>query len=148
MSQLSIHYRTSPMVSEGDPRLRRGPKAGERLPDGRVQRAGAATYLQQELCGPHVYLLLCGPVSAWDERRLTELVRGFPGLIAIKHLTRDDAQTALVDVQGETLARLGVENAGQYLVRPDGHVAFRCAGTELSSTTAYLCRWFISPAGS
>jgi 2-polyprenyl-6-methoxyphenol hydroxylase-like FAD-dependent oxidoreductase len=148
VSQLGIHYRTSPMVSEGDPRLRRGPKAGDRLPDGRVQRAGAATYLQQELCGPHVYLLLCGPVGAWDERRLTELVQGFPGLIAIKHLTRDDAQTALVDVQGETLARLGVESAAQYLVRPDGHVAFRCRGMELSGMTAYLRRWFISAASS
>jgi hypothetical protein len=69
-------------------------------------------------------------------------------LIAITHLTRDDAQGALVDVDGETLARLGIENAGQYLVRPDGHVTFRCGGTELNGTTAYLRRWFMSHADS
>jgi hypothetical protein len=67
VSQLGIHYRASPLVADGEPTLRRGPRAGDRLPDARVRRAGTATYLQQELSGPHFHLLLCGPVSAWDK---------------------------------------------------------------------------------
>jgi 2-polyprenyl-6-methoxyphenol hydroxylase-like FAD-dependent oxidoreductase len=148
VSQLGIHYRTSPMVAEGDPPLRRGPRAGDRLPDARVRRAGATTYLQQELSGPHLHLLLCGPVDAWDERQLSELVQRFPRLIAITHLTRVEGPGALVDVEAEALGRLGVETTAQYVVRPDGHVAFRCAGTDVGGASAYLARWFPSPARS
>lgn len=146
VSQLGIHYRASPVVAEGDPPLPRGPRAGDRLPDARVLRDGKGTYLQQELCGPHLHLLLCGPVDAWDQRRLSDLVRASGGLIAITHLTRDNAGGSLVDVEGEALERLGIESSGQYLVRPDGHVAFRCAGTDLRGAAEYLSRWF--PADS
>jgi hypothetical protein len=62
--------------------------------------------------------------------------------LVIKHLTRENSESALVDHDGEALTRLGVEDTGQYLVRPDGHVAFRCAGTNLGGMTAYLQRWF------
>jgi 2-polyprenyl-6-methoxyphenol hydroxylase-like FAD-dependent oxidoreductase len=144
VSQLGIHYRTGPLVVEGHPRLRGGPRAGDRLPDAQVRRAGATTYLQQELCGPHFHLLLCGPVDVWDKRRLTHLAQGSTGLIAIKHLTRDDVPEALIDVDGQASARLGIDGSGQYLVRPDGHVAFRCSGTDLRGATEYLNRWFPS----
>jgi hypothetical protein len=33
-------------------------------------------------------------------------------------------------------------------VRPDGHVAFRCAGTDLGGATAYLHRWFTARSSS
>ena len=36
VSELGIRYRHSPAVSEGRPRLRAGPRAGDRLPDARV----------------------------------------------------------------------------------------------------------------
>ena len=49
---------------------------------------------------------------------------------------------------GGVCTRLGVEDSGQYLVRPDGHVAFRCAGTNLDGVTAYLHRWFIAHSSS
>jgi 2-polyprenyl-6-methoxyphenol hydroxylase-like FAD-dependent oxidoreductase len=142
VSQLRIRYRTSPVVVEGDPPLRGGPRAGDRLPDAQVRRAGATTYLQQELCGFPFHLLICGPVSAWDKGRLTTVVQAHTGLIAIKYLTREEAPDALVDVDGDALARLGIESSGQYLVRPDGHIAFRCLGTDLSGATEYLNRWF------
>jgi hypothetical protein len=62
--------------------------------------------------------------------------------MAIKYLTHDDAPEALIDVDGVALARLGVESSGQYLIRPDGHIAFRCLGSDLSGATEYLNRWF------
>lgn len=147
VSQLGIRYRTSLASIEGEPRLRRGPRAGDRLPDARVQRGHQATYLQQELSDPGLHLLLCGPGGAWDKPRASELAQRFAGLLVIKYLTRDDTEGALVDQDGEALARLGIETTGQYLIRPDGHVAFRCSGADLRSATDYLDRWFVSRAG-
>jgi 2-polyprenyl-6-methoxyphenol hydroxylase-like FAD-dependent oxidoreductase len=142
VSQLGIRYRTSPIVTEGEPRLRRGPRAGDRLPDARVQDGRDTIWLQQELSGPHLHLLLCGPVAAWHKDRLLALEQRFPGLLAMRHLATEPSETALVDDSGEALSRLGIEDSGQYLVRPDGHVAFRCGGTDLTGATQYLDRWF------
>ncbi len=143
VSQLGIRYRTSPAVMEGEPRLHRGPKAGDRLPDARVWRAGAETYLQQELEGPQLHLLLCGPFSSWDPLSLEALSQRFARLISITYLTRDDdAPGALIDRDGETLTRLGVKRSAQYVVRPDGHIGFRCAGVDLSGANTFLARWF------
>jgi 2-polyprenyl-6-methoxyphenol hydroxylase-like FAD-dependent oxidoreductase len=142
VSQLGIHYRNSPMVAEAEPRLRRGPKAGDRLPDVRVRRRGEDVYLQQELGSAHLQLLLCGPVAEWDGSQVTEVAHRFPGLIVITHLSRDNANRALVDPEGQALAELGVEDTAQYLIRPDGHIAFRCGGTDLSSMRGYLETWF------
>jgi hypothetical protein len=50
----------------------------------------------------------------------------------------------LTDTDG-LLARLAAERGAQYLVRPDGYVAYRCAGAELEGVTRYLAAWF-SPA--
>jgi hypothetical protein len=44
------------------------------------------------------------------------------GLLRIKRLTRRSEPGALVDERGEAFARLGVDDAAQYLVRPDGYV--------------------------
>jgi 2-polyprenyl-6-methoxyphenol hydroxylase-like FAD-dependent oxidoreductase len=142
VSQLGIRYRNSPAVTEGEPRLRRGPKAGDRFPDARVRCGRDTRWLHEELGGPHLHLLLCGPLAAWKRHLFTGLEDKFPGLLVIKHLTRENSESALVDHDGEALTRLGVEDTGQYLVRPDGHVAFRCAGTDLGGVTAYLQRWF------
>jgi 2-polyprenyl-6-methoxyphenol hydroxylase-like FAD-dependent oxidoreductase len=142
ISQLGIRYRASPAVAEGAPRLRHGPRAGDRLPDARVQRAAHATYLQQELSQPRVHMLLCGPVGGWNTDRIKELTDEFQDVLAITYLTREDADEALVDVHGEALDRLGVESTAQYVIRPDGHVGFRCAGTDLTAAVEYLHRWF------
>lgn len=142
VSQLGIRYRRSPVVTEGQPRLRRGPKAGDRFPDARVQQGRNTSWLQQELSGPHLLLLLCGPTAAWGQEALSALERRFPDLLVIRHLTSDNSDSALVDYDGEALTRLGIDDTGQYLVRPDGHVAFRCGGSDLIGATDYLNRWF------
>jgi hypothetical protein len=62
----------------------------------------------------------------------------------IHYLTASSSADALVDTSGEVLSRLGVRNAqdvAQYLVRPDGHIGFRCAGRDLDAVTMYLDRW-------
>ena len=146
VSQLGIRYADSPVVTEGTPQLRRGPRAGDRLPDARVRRGAQTTYLQEELLKPCMMLLLCGPVGAWNNGRLRDLAHEFRNLVELTHLSRDGGGRTLVDEDGNALALLGVESAAQYLIRPDGHVAFRCAGTDVKGVEDYLRRWFVSNA--
>jgi FAD binding domain/Aromatic-ring hydroxylase, C-terminal len=142
VSQLGIRYRKSPAVAEGEPRLSKGPHAGDRLPDAQVLRDGQPAYLQQVLSSPHLHLLLCGPVAAWSSVDVIKLAEGFPDVLAINYLTREYSDGALVDSSGEAFSRLGVDQNATYVIRPDGHVAFRCGGTGLSGPAAYLTQWF------
>jgi 2-polyprenyl-6-methoxyphenol hydroxylase-like FAD-dependent oxidoreductase len=141
VSQLGIGYRRSPAVQEGRPALRRGPRAGDRFPDGRVTRDGGACWLGEVLAAPRFHLLLCGRPGDWDDRQLAAIRGRFPDTLTVQHLTRAAAPGVLRDVDGRLLARLGVEQTAQYLVRPDGHIGYRCAGTDLDGLRGYLSRW-------
>jgi 2-polyprenyl-6-methoxyphenol hydroxylase-like FAD-dependent oxidoreductase len=142
VSQLGIHYRKSPAVAEGEPKLSKGPQAGDRLPDAKVLRDGLPTYLQQVLGSPRVHLLLCGPVAAWNRDDVITLAQRFPDVLAINYLAREHSDEALVDSSGEAFTWLGVDRNAMYLIRPDGHVAFRSGGTDLRGPAAYLAQWF------
>jgi 2-polyprenyl-6-methoxyphenol hydroxylase-like FAD-dependent oxidoreductase len=141
ISQLGIGYRRSPAVEEGHPRLRRGPRAGDRLPDARITRDGQVCWLGEALAAPCFHLLLCGPIGEWNAGLLAALGRSHPGMLAVHHLTRDAVPAALHDHDGQALARLGVEQAAHYLIRPDGHVGYRAAGTDLRGLQRHLARW-------
>ncbi|HET8647427.1 MAG TPA: hypothetical protein VFO85_18155, partial [Vicinamibacteria bacterium] len=140
-SELRIHYRQSAAVTEGAPRPRRGPRAGDRLPDARVSLDGHPTWLQRAVIGPHLSLLLCGDPDGWDAVRLAALAQRRPGLLCIHRLARAPGPGVLVD-GGAALDLLGAGAAAQYLVRPDGYVAFRCGGYDLDAVTRYLGDWF------
>ena len=142
ISQLAINYRNSPAVQEGEPALRRGPKAGDRLPDARISRDSQPGWLQEAMAAPTSHLLLCGPVESWDGEQLAGLSDRYGGLIAVHRLTREAAAGVLHDAEGRAFARLGVESAAQYLVRPDGHIGYRSGGTDLRGIERYLARWF------
>ena len=144
VSELGIDYRESPAVVEGEPRLRGGPRAGDRLPDARLTIDGRSAWLQETIAGPRLVLLLCGDRQAWDAGRLDDLRARFGGLLAVRHLTPRAAPGALVDERGELLARLAARDAAQYLVRPDGHIAFRCAGRELAALESHLRAWYVA----
>jgi len=153
VSQLGVRYRKSPVVTEGEPRLRTGPKAGDRFPDARITRDGRQTYLQQELAGPCLHLVLCGAPEGWDRVRLADLTARHEGVLAVHYLTASTTPGALVDGSGGVLSRLGVRGpqaSAQYLIRPDGHVGFRCAGRDLGAVAIYLRQWLkgnVSRAG-
>lgn len=143
VSELGINYRSSAAVREGTPRLRAGPRAGDRLPDAQVTRDGRTVYLHNEVAGPRYHLLLCGPLTAWHPSQLERVTEPYAGLVAVRYLTNQSAPNVLVDAAGETLKRLGVTSAAQYLVRPDGYVAFRSAGADLTGLHAYLQSWLV-----
>jgi 2-polyprenyl-6-methoxyphenol hydroxylase-like FAD-dependent oxidoreductase len=141
LSQLRIHYRGSPAVDEGQPALRRGPRAGDRLPDAHVVDHGRERWLQEALTMPIYHLLLCGPADSWNSDQLAGLAERYAGLVAVHRLAREAGPGVLHDIRGEAFARLGVERAAQYLVRPDGHIGYRSGATDLGGVERYLARW-------
>jgi 2-polyprenyl-6-methoxyphenol hydroxylase-like FAD-dependent oxidoreductase len=147
VSELGISYLRSPAAAEGTPRMRAGPRAGDRLPDAPIQRNGAASYLQREVAGPRFHLILCGGPPRWSTQELERLQARYLDVVDIHHLARQGSGDTLVDASGEALSRLGVRSDGdaaQYLVRPDGYIGARCAGRDLAFVTRYLARWLAS----
>ena len=142
VSQLGVHYRTSPAIAEGEPRLHAGARAGDRLPDAPLEHDGRRTFLQREVAGPSLHLLLCGDVSAWRVEQLNQLEQNYADLLAVTTVGGSDDGATLVDTEGQALRQLGVRDHAQYVVRPDGHIAFRCAGADLAAATAYLDKWY------
>jgi 2-polyprenyl-6-methoxyphenol hydroxylase-like FAD-dependent oxidoreductase len=141
VSQLGIGYRRSPAVEEGRPTLHRGPKAGDRLPDARITRDGQECWLGEALAAPCFHLLLCGSPGDWHASQLTALHHRYRDTLAVRHLTREATPGTLQDLDGRVFARLGVDSAAQYLIRPDGHIGYRCAGGDLAGLQRYLVRW-------
>jgi 2-polyprenyl-6-methoxyphenol hydroxylase-like FAD-dependent oxidoreductase len=142
VSELGIRYRRSPVVAEGRPALRRGPRAGDRLPDARLTIDGTPIAMQRAIAGPRLALLLCGELERWERPRLDELVSQYGKLIGTHHLSSNPSAGGTLLGDGTVLAALGAENGAQYLVRPDGYIAFRCSGYDLEALSAYLARWF------
>jgi Aromatic-ring hydroxylase, C-terminal len=140
ISQLAIHYRGGPLSEEGRPGLRRGPRAGDRLPDARIERDGQPIRLQEALCGPEFHLLLCGPLERWPEGGPTPLCNRFSDLLKVHKLAASAVPGVLHDPTRQALDRLGVGEAAHYLVRPDGYIGFRAAGTDLLAAESYLSR--------
>lgn len=148
ISELAIHYRKSPAVTEGQPRLQRGPKAGDRLPDASVTRDGRDTSLHRELAGPHLHLLLCGAPERWDAAQVAALRGSYGDLLAVHYLVAKAHSGTLHDGDGTTFIRLGIKEAAQYLVRPDGYVGFRSGGPDLNGLSGFLARWFPGPGAT
>lgn len=138
VSQLGISYRRSPLSVDGPTGLRRGPRAGDRLPDAPIVREGQPSTIHQIVAVPGWHLLLCGPSAAWSAEDVAQLGDRYAGQVTVHRVT------AQHDPNMRALRRLGlseVENA-QFLVRPDGHVGYHAGGTDLTALESYLRHWF------
>jgi 2-polyprenyl-6-methoxyphenol hydroxylase-like FAD-dependent oxidoreductase len=151
VAQLAIAYRDSPISQEGQPRLRKGPRAGDRLPNAPVTAPGRpSTTLHEVLAPGRLHLLLSGPLDAWpaSDRACSQLDCS---RIDVHHLVRQASCDALHDVSGKAHERLGLtepDATAHHLVRPDGHIAYRAAGTDLEGVTTYLSRWGLPTVGN
>jgi 2-polyprenyl-6-methoxyphenol hydroxylase-like FAD-dependent oxidoreductase len=135
LSQLAIAYRHSPISQEGQPRLRTGPRAGDRLPDAPVTPPGGPpTTFHQVLAPGQFHLLLSGPPDAWPAGD------GVGGQVHISRI-------AVHRLAHERLGLTDDRATAHHLVRPDGHIAYRAAGTDLGGLIAYLSRWGLATAG-
>jgi 2-polyprenyl-6-methoxyphenol hydroxylase-like FAD-dependent oxidoreductase len=147
VSQLGVRYRRSPLSMEGAGAPRRGPRAGDRLPDAPVAYGGRPTTLHAAVATPGWHLLLCGRVDAWPASQTAQLTDGDAGLVTIHRLSGHDTPGALHDPHGHALRRLGLtpDDTAQYLVRPDGYIGYRAGGADLEGLARYLGRWLPRP---
>ncbi len=141
LGQLWVRYPPGLAAVEGLPRLRRGPGAGQRLPDAPLLLDHVPCRLHEALATPAFQLLLCGPPAGWDERRLARLRQRYEPLVSLHRLATEPAPGSLYDPDGAVAARLGAPGGAQYLVRPDGHVGYCCAGVDLRDLERHLARW-------
>ena len=149
VSQTGIRYRGSPvsMEAHGASRLdSKAPHAGDRAPD--VELA-PARWLAELLHGPrHTLLLFAGRSTALLERFATmseEIEARYGSLVRPVIVRLDPAHPAIgeVDRRGAAHERYGAEAGAIYLVRPDGYIAFRGAGTDVEVLRATLRQRFI-----
>jgi len=145
VSEIGIEDTDSTLATEGTPALDAGPRAGERLPDAVVFAGGRSTTLQREVVGACFTLLLCDRGArgaraevAENDRGRGELPKEFLQVRRLVSSASDNADDALVDESGVAFERLGIRESGIYLVRPDGYVAYRCAGTALGGVEGWL----------
>jgi 2-polyprenyl-6-methoxyphenol hydroxylase-like FAD-dependent oxidoreductase len=140
IGQQWIRYPRGLAAIDGLPKLRRGPGAGYRLPDLLLVRDQVPCRLHEALATPAFHLLLCGPPHGWDLRRLARLQEWHGSLVVVHRLGTEPLPGQLSDPSGAALARLGAWHGAQYLVRPDGHVGYRCAGFDLVGLERHLAR--------
>jgi len=156
-SQLDVNYRAS-SLSEHTGNVRKGPKAGDRAPDGHLLDAsGQPTSLFAQFRTPDFRLLIFqGHRQAADLKALTAI--GHRCQAATRRLMRpivitnaiaavgtsgaDDDLTVLNDPTQRTHAAYGVSTASLYLIRPDGYVGFRCGADDESALVDYLQRHY------
>ncbi|MFI2369287.1 FAD-dependent monooxygenase [Streptomyces sp. NPDC018833] len=118
LGQLAVHYRRSPATTSGSRVPRRGPKAGDRLPD-------RPRGLQAVVAGPGYHLLLCGPANAWDRGRISSALEGREAFLH-------------VHTSGANAPWPGTTHC---LVRPDGYIGYLAAGGDLAGLIRYLDQW-------
>ena len=87
--------------------------------------------------------MLCGSPEGWDGDDIADLKSRYRKNLVLHYLSRNAGANFLVD-GGAVLAGLGVLETGQYLVRPDGYVAYRCGGSDLRGLQQYLASWLVN----
>ena len=141
IGQLGVGYPGGALAIEGRPRLRHGPRAGSRVPDAPLHHDGMPCRLHEALATPRFHLLLCGPPQSWSRSQVSTVRRRFDGVVDVHEVSAEAVTHALHDPGGALLHQLGARPSAQYLIRPDGHVAYRSAGTDLHPVLRHLARW-------
>lgn len=141
MSELAITYRHSPIVADDRRRPRRRPRAGDRLPAAPLRLDGRPTMLHRVCAGPVFHLLLAGAPAGWSDATVCDPDDRSARRLVVHRLIREPRPGALHDSEGVAHRRLALGRAGRpglILVRPDGHVGYRAAGTNLTGLHAHL----------
>jgi hypothetical protein len=140
LSELSVHYRRSPLAVQGRPVPASGPRPGERFPqpgmgaDSTPIPAPATVPAPQH---PPVFrMLLCGQAAHWSTAHLREFSAEWAHLVAVER--RPDVPASRWSATPSAAAVSHKTGAAQYLVRWDGYVAYRAGGTDLTGAIAYL----------
>ena len=143
VSQLAIGYRHSPLSTEGPHSPRRGPRAGDRLPDAPLPGGGT---LHRLTAAPGWHLLLGGPPDGWPAGEIDALAQRHAGRLTVHKLIDRPRSGEGGEGAVDALRQLGLRPGrnATYLVRPDGHIGYRAGGTDLTGLHGYLHRWLRS----
>ena len=152
-AQLDVNYRES-SLSEHAASFRKGPKPGDRAPDGQLlEPSGKPSSLFARFRTPAFRLLIFqGHRQAADTKALVAIgqrVRAVTGglvtptVIAADSATiTDDGVCVLNDPGRRTHVFYGVSTPSLYLIRPDGYVGFRCHASDEAELVNYLQRHY------
>ncbi len=146
VSQLGIRYRHSPLSVDGPGAPRRGPRAGDRLPNAPIIHNGAPSTLHVALAAAGWHLLQCGPARRSTDD-LERLGRRYGNVLTVHHLSTNAGPGILHDPEAHALRRLGLGPAdtATLLIRPDGHVGYRAGTPDPEALARYLDRWLPTP---
>jgi hypothetical protein len=167
ISEIGIHYRSSPIVAEHRPADWRatlasfwdtGPRAGDRAPDAAGLRSADGTELRlfELLSGTrHVLLLLVAgegnqAASRSRQEQLADASKRYGELMDRYTILPPDGRAAVaahdssivVDAKGELHRVYRVGGEVLFVIRPDGYVAFRSEPADAEGLTAYLATMF------
>ena len=141
VSQLWTEYRDSPAVAQSGP-VKKGPKAGERAPYSFFEAGpDAGKSIFELLRGPDHHLLIFEGEKP-DPDRLNVTREEIEGL-----LNRYEVPVSIhqVSTGNRKLHKsYGAKTSSLFLVRPDGHVAYRGEAGDLISLKMYLDRLFVA----
>lgn len=156
-SQLDIAYRDSPLVKQGPsywPKDKVGPLPGERMPNVSLQGRDGPVALVDLLQDPRHYLLIQLDVEPEAQQVLTAyaladriptefgewvstvIVRGATPSDSLRELSDFDV-SLMRDQDGTFAARFGA-GSGLWLMRPDGHLAYRATLADGDQLIAWL----------
>lgn len=150
VSQLGIRYHAGPAVQdEGRAGWSEGPEPGRRAPDAPIAR-GLDLF---DLIGGYRFHLIAFSRAALNQDQVAEIaaeldgLRGRAGLAThlVAHSSFGRGQ-GLVQVEtGAVFGAYGIDHAtprGLYLIRPDGHVAWRARGFDWAGCRAFVVERF------
>ncbi|MEH1125639.1 FAD-dependent oxidoreductase [Micromonospora sp. CPCC 206061] len=153
--QMTLTYAGSPLVGSSGDLFDGGPMPGDRAPDVHELRrfgVGHPVRLFDLTRGTaHTLLAYADSSTAEDEfigfEKLAEKVRGF---VSIYVVASPDAAVppaldlpVLRDASGGFRSAYGLRGTGAYLIRPDGHVGFRCSPVSASALDEHLAQIFV-----
>jgi 2-polyprenyl-6-methoxyphenol hydroxylase-like FAD-dependent oxidoreductase len=148
VSELSVNYRNSPLVSESCMDMaglfQPGLCAGDRVPDAPLGGTGAT--LHQLLAKPeHQLLLFPWDASASAIRAALDRAREFSTWISTAVVSKTPLELSPRDIcwrdeSGKVHERLRIRGAAHVLVRPDGYLAYRAKGLALEGVPLFLKR--------
>jgi hypothetical protein len=148
-----VNYRAS-SLSEHTGSFRKGPKAGDRAPDGQLlDTSGQSTSLFARFRTPDFRLLIFqGRRHAADTKALVAIgqrvLAATDGLVIPTVITTDnttspcDGACVLSDSGQRTHVSYGASTPSLYLIRPDGYVGFRCHAGDEAGLVNYLQRHY------
>ncbi|HMO28150.1 FAD-dependent monooxygenase [Enterovirga sp.] len=153
VSQLGIRYHAGPAVQAEPKAWPGGPEPGRRAPDAPVARRLSVF----DLLAGYRFRLLAFSRTALDEAQVREIAEALERLRAeagfdlgtslVAHSTFGRGDDFVQAETGAVFGAYGIDHAtpqGLYLIRPDGHVAWRARGLDFAGCRAFIRERFRS----